>query len=127
MRRLILKNGWRFIMNLEKHRILTKKQTRFKISILQSDLFDYRDAYVVVKETITTLNPNDGAYYTKLAFKNRASCINCIKKIYNTLIDNAADLDIVMPMYNLIEYSKKYSTRQEVYGITTETNQIVVQ
>ena len=55
-------------MNLEKHRILTKKQTRFKISILQSDLFDYRDAYVVVKETITTLNPNDGAVLYEISF-----------------------------------------------------------
>ena len=41
-------------------------------------------------------------------FKNTAPFISCISKINNTLIDNAEDLDIVMPMYNLIEYSKNY-------------------
>ena len=44
----------------------------------------------------------------KLAFKNNAPFISCFSKINNTLIDNAEDLDIVMPMYNLLEYSKNY-------------------
>ena len=44
-----------------------------------------------------------------MAFKNNAPFISCISKINNTLIDNAKDLDFVMPMYNLIEYSKKHS------------------
>ena len=44
----------------------------------------------------------------KLAFKNSAPFISCISKIDNTLINNAEDSDIVMPMYNLIEYSKNY-------------------
>ena len=43
-----------------------------------------------------------------LAFKNNAPFTNCISKINNVLIDNAKDLDIVMPMYNLLEYSKNY-------------------
>ena len=43
-----------------------------------------------------------------LAFKNNAPFISCISKINNTVIDNAEDLDVVMPMYNLIEYSKNY-------------------
>ena len=43
-----------------------------------------------------------------LAFKNNAPLTNCILKINNVLIDNAEDLDIVMPMYNLLEYSKHY-------------------
>ena len=41
-----------------------------------------------------------------LAFKNNAPFTNCISKINNLLIDNAEDLDIVMAMYNLFEYSK---------------------
>ena len=45
----------------------------------------------------------------KLAFKNNAPFVSCISKINNTLIDNAEHLNIVMPMYNLIEYSKNYS------------------
>ena len=43
-----------------------------------------------------------------LAFKNNAPFINCISKIDNVLIDNAEDLDFVMPMHNLIGYSKIY-------------------
>ena len=45
----------------------------------------------------------------KLAFKNNALFVSCISKINNILIDNAEDLDIVMPMCNLLEYSKNYS------------------
>ena len=44
----------------------------------------------------------------KLVFKNNAPFINCISKINGTKIDNAEDLDVVMPMYNLLEYSKNY-------------------
>ena len=43
-----------------------------------------------------------------LAFKNNVPFINCISKVNNVLIDNALDLDIVIPMYSLIEYSKNY-------------------
>ena len=44
----------------------------------------------------------------KIAFKNNAPFNSCITKINNTLIINAEDSDIVMPMYNLIEYSRNY-------------------
>ena len=44
-----------------------------------------------------------------LTFKNNAPFISCISKINNTLIDNAEDLDVVMPLYNLLEYRKNYS------------------
>ena len=85
------------------------KQIRFKTSLLQLDLCDYSDAYIVVKEAITVACLNDDTYDKILAFKNNAPFIGCISKINNTLIGNAEDLDIVRPMYNLIEYSKKYS------------------
>ena len=45
----------------------------------------------------------------KVAFKSNAPFVSGISKINNTLIDNAEDLDIVMPMYKLLEYSKSYS------------------
>ena len=44
-----------------------------------------------------------------VSFKNCAPFINCISEINNTQIDNAKDIDIVMPMYNLIEYSDNYA------------------
>ena len=63
----------------------------------------------VVKGTINVTDPNINAYDKRLAFKNNALFISCITRINNTLVDNAEELDIVMPMYNLVEYSKNYS------------------
>ena len=85
------------------------KQITFKTSILRSDLCGFSDAYIVVKGTITVTNPENNAHDKKLAFKNNAPFVSCISRINNTLIDNAEDLDVVMPMYNLLEYSKNYS------------------
>ena len=84
------------------------KQIRFKKSILRSDLCDYSDAYIVVKGKITVTRPGSIMYDKKLALKNNAPFTSCISKINNTLIDNTEDLDIVMPMHNLLEYSKNY-------------------
>ena len=78
--------------------------------MLRSDLCDYSEAYIVVEVTITVEKAhNRDRKNRSLAFKNNASFISCISKINNTLIDNAEDLDIVMPMHNLLEYSKNYS------------------
>ena len=85
------------------------KQIIFKTSMLISDLRDFSDAYSVAKGTITIADPDNDACHKKLAFKNNALFIFCISKINNTLIDNAEDLDFVIPMYNLLEYSQKYS------------------
>ena len=81
--------------------------------MLRSDLCDYSDAYIVVKGGIVFTKANGRRVIDIrnrfLAFKNNAPFTNCISKINNVLIDNAEDLDIVMPMYNLLEYSKNYS------------------
>ena len=89
------------------------KQIRFKTPMLKSDLCDYFDAYMVVKGNINlTVNranvANAVAYNKKVAFKNNAPFISCITKINDELIENTEDLNIVMPMYNLLEYSKSY-------------------
>ena len=91
-----------------------KKQIRFKTSMLRSSLCDYSDAYILVKGNITVNNAAAaGAAVNntneKVIFKNCAPFTNCISKINNTQIDNAEYIDIVMPMYNLIEYSDNYS------------------
>ena len=86
-----------------------RKQIRFKTSMLRSDLCDFSDAYIVVEGTNTVKNPNNDLYDKKLTFTNNVPFFSCISKTNNTLIDNAEDLDIVMHMYNLIEYSKNYS------------------
>ena len=88
----------------------TNKQTRFKTSMLRSDLCDYSEAYIVVKGDITVEGANNKIIENKLlAFKNNAPFISCISKMNDVLIENEEDLDIVMPMYNLLEYSKNYS------------------
>ena len=95
------------------------KQIRFKTAMLRSSLCDYSDAYILVKGNITVNNTAaDGAAAAnntnkKVIFKNCAPFTNCISKINNTEIDNAECIDIVMPMYNLIEYSDNYS---KTYG-----------
>ena len=77
--------------------------------MLRLDLCDSSNAYIVIKGTITVRIPNtDNEYDTKLAFRNNATFTSCISRINNTVIGNAEDLEIVMPMYNLIEYSKNY-------------------
>ena len=85
------------------------KEIRIKTSMLRSDLCDFSDAYIVVEGDITLEGDNDANKRNKnLAFKNNAPFINCISKINGVKIDNAEDLDVVMPMYNLLEYSKNY-------------------
>ena len=90
-------------------------QIKFKTAMLKSSLCDYSDAYIFVKGKITiTVRGADAAARQAderdkgVAFKNCAPFTNCISKINNTLVDNAKDIDIVMPMYNLIEHSDNY-------------------
>ena len=84
----------------------TSKPIRFKNSMLRSDLCDCSDAYMWVKGKITVTDPNN--FDRRLTLKNNAPFISCISKINSKLVENAEDLDIVMPMYNLLEYSENY-------------------
>ena len=82
--------------------------------MLKFSLCDYSDAYILVKGTISANNTaaaGAAANNTnkKVIFKNCAPFTNCISEINNTQTDNAKDIDIVMPMYNLIEYSDNYA------------------
>ena len=95
---------------------------RFKTTMLRSNLCDYADSYILVKGTITITANAGGRTEAQLlvarqqderdkevTFKNCAPFTKCISRTNNTDIDNAHDIDIVMPMYNLIEYSDNYS------------------
>ena len=96
--------------------------------MLRSDLWDYSDVYVCVKGKITVTNPNDNANFNKeLTLKNNAPFISCILKINGELVENAEDLDIVMPMHNFPEYSKNYEKLQDLCLIIIEMNQVNVQ
>ena len=87
-------------------------QIKFKTSTLRSNLCYYRDAYILLSETVTVPNiagARAAANNKKKIIKHCTPFTNCISEINNTQIDNAKDIDTVMPMYNLIEYSDNYS------------------
>ena len=82
--------------------------------MLKSSLCDYSDAYILVKRTITVNNTAAAGVdinntNKKVIFKNYSIFSNCISEVNNTQVDNAKDIDIVMPMYILIEYSDNYA------------------
>ena len=90
-------------------------QIKFKTTMLKSSLCDYSDAYIFVKGTISVNNAAAAADAAvnntnkKVILKNCAPFTNGISEINNTQVDNAKDIDIVMSMYNLIEYSDNYA------------------
>ena len=89
---------------------------RFKTTMLRSNLCDYADSYILVKGTITITGVGVDAAARQadeknkgITFKNCAPFTKCISRINNTDRDNPHDIDTVMPMYHLIEYSDNYS------------------
>ena len=92
------------------------KSVRFKTPMLRSNLCDYSDAYILVKGTIMVTAPGANNSVnnirdkknTSLILKNNAPFVSCITRINGELIEDADDLDLVMPMHNLLEYSKNY-------------------
>ena len=83
-------------------------EIRIKTPMLRAALCDFNDAYIVVKRDITVTEPDNAKRNKSVAFKNNEPFINCISKINGVQVDNAEDLDVVMPMYNLLQYSKNY-------------------
>ena len=84
--------------------------------MLSSNLCDYADAYILVKGTITITEGGDDPAARQaderdkgVTFKNCAPFTKCISRINNTDIDTAQDFDIVISLYNVIEYKDNYS------------------
>ena len=92
------------------------KSIRFKTPMLKSNLCNYSDAYILVKGTIMVMAPgvNNNANNIRdkrnrpVILENFAPFVSCIARINIELIEDADDLDIVMSIYNLLEYSKNY-------------------
>ena len=93
----------------------TNSQIKFKTSMLKSSLCDYSVGYVLVSGTIivAVLAAGGGNNNMQVVFKNCAPFTNCITEINNKQIDNAKNIYVVMPMYNLIEYSNNCSKTSE--------------
>ena len=85
--------------------------TKFKTKLMKSSLSDYSDAYILVTGVITATNVDED---TNAAFKNCAPFTECITHISDKHIDAAENLDIAMPMHNLIQYSDNYSDTSRI-------------
>ena len=86
---------------------------KFKTTMIRSSLCDYSDAYILLKGTTTVSNTAaaDGAVddtNKKAVFKNCGPFNSCITEIINTQVDYAENIDIVVPMYNLIKHGDAY-------------------
>ena len=93
---------------------IINSQIKSKTRVLNSSLWDYSYAHILGKGNIIVNNTEaDGAAannsHKKITFKNWAPFFNCISEINNTQVDNDKDIDIAMPMYNLLEYNDNYS------------------
>ena len=78
---------------------------KFETKVIKSNLCDYSDAYILVTENITATG---GGANDRVAFKNCAPFTKCIIHINDKHVDNADNLDIIMPICNLIEYGDNY-------------------
>ena len=110
--------NWVEINDESRQTYSVNSQIRFKTTMLKSSLCYYSDAHILVKGNITANNTaaadaNPDNTNKKIIFQNCAPFTNCLSEINNTQIDNAKDIDTVMPTYNLIEYSDNYSKTSE--------------
>ena len=94
----------------------TNSQIKFKIMMLKTSLYDYSDAYILVSGTITITGAevDDAIKWLDernkgMIFKNCSPFTDYVSEINNIQINNAKYLDVLMPMYNIIEYSDNYS------------------
>ena len=85
---------------------------KFETKIITSNLCDYSDAYILVTGDITATG---GGADTKVVFKNFTPFTNCITSINDEHVDGADNLDIIMPMYNLIEYNDYSDTSKSLW------------
>ena len=106
---------WVEINNESRGTYNVNSQVKFK-TMFKSSLCDYSDAYIFVKEKMTVTGAGDDAAARQaderdkaVAFKNCPPFTNCISEINNTQIDNCKDIGILMPLYNLLEYSDTYA------------------
>ena len=107
--------NWVEINDESKGAYNVNSQIKFKTTMLKSSLCDYSDVYILVKGTITITRAGVDVAARQaderdkgVVFKNGAPFINCISEVNNNQVDNVKDIDIVMPLYNLIEYSDNY-------------------
>ena len=107
--------NWVEINDKSNGKYMPARQIKFKILMLRSSVCDYSESYILVGGTVTIIGKGDNDAAKRLDERNKglifrkcAPFTDYITEINNTQIENAKDLDPVMPMYNLIEYSDNY-------------------
>ena len=98
---------WNNVNDNSKSSYDTTNEITYNTEILKSNLCDYNNVYILVRGDITVV----AVLATQVAFKNCAPFSKCITKIDETITDGVWNLDLVIAMCNLIEYSSKYSKR----------------
>ena len=92
---------------------------KFNAPMLRTSLCDFSEAYIILKGKARVIanatgagaaarDANQNGGNKSFVFKNCAPFTDCITKINSTMIENANNIDLAMPMYNLIEYSENY-------------------
>ena len=116
--------NWNMVYDNSKANYDVGNEIIYIMEVLKSNLCDQNDAYILVRGGITII----GHQVTQVAFKKCAPFTKCITKIDETTIDDAENLNLVMLMCILIEYSSNYSetTGQEVYGFILKMKQLIL-
>ena len=102
---ILVTRQWNIVNDLWNTKYDAWNEIVYNTKILKSNLCEYNDAYILLRGDITVT----AAPATNVAFKNCAPFTKCITKIVRITVDDTEDLDLVILMYNLIEYSSNYS------------------
>ena len=100
--------NWFEINDESREHYSNKSDIKFKASMMRSNLYGYSDTYIHVKRTITIPNTSCTGVAVNNTCKNCTPFINCISEINDAQVDEAKDIDLVIPMHNLIECSDVY-------------------
>ena len=109
---------WNIVNNQSNANHDVGKKIIYNAEVLKSNLCDF----IFARGDIT----DAAAPATQVSFKSCAPFTKCITKIDGTTTNNAEDLDLVMPMYNLREYGSNYSKKQKVYGFIQKMKQLIL-
>ena len=96
---------WNIVNDQSKASYNVGNEIIYNTGLLKPNLCDYNNAYILVRGDITII----GYQVIQVTFKNCAQFSKCITKIDVTTIDDAEDLNLAMPVYNVLEHSPNYS------------------
>ena len=100
-----LTRKWDIVYDQSNVNYIVGNEIIYNAEFLKFSLCDYKDAYTLVRSDMTVTTAPE----TQVSFRNCAPFTKCITKVDRKTINDAEDLDLVMPMYNRIEYSSNYS------------------